>query len=1174
MNTLRHLRGYLPYLAMIFLNAFVDLGHKIVIQNTVFKLYDGQTQIILTAIVNALILLPFILLFSPAGFIADRFPKHLVMRWSAALAVVVTSLITLSYYAGWFWVAFGLTLLLATQSAIYSPAKYGYIRELVGDEALARANGAVQAITIVAILLGTFVFSALFELLLPAQLPDSGSAIMTTVAPLGWVLVGLSVMELVVALRLPAFAGGSAAHFSARAYASGSYLRHNLAALRAHSTIWLCILGLALFWGVCQVVLAVFPAFAKDTLQETNTLVIQGLLACSGIGIVLGSLLAGRISARHIDLGLIPLGALGMSASLVLLPGLESALAMGLTFIALGLSGGLLLVPLNSLIQYHAGSANSGTILAGNNWVQNLAMVGFLLLSVLFASLGFSTHTLLWLMALAAMAGTGWAIVHLPQSLARIVAALIFKRRYRIAVIGFEHLPHSGPVLLLGNHISWIDWALVQIACPRPVRFVMLRSIYNQPLLKPLFKAFGVIPIAAGGSREALADVNFALSNGEVVCLFPEGAISRNGQLGEFKRGFERAVLNPDGSGAAIGGVIVPFYLHGLWGSRFSRADGGLRNNATALRRDLFVAFGQPLPMTTAAPALKQAVAELSISAWSEHIRTLPTLPLAFLQTARHQPGAAACVDSSSGEPLSYRRLLTMTLVFARALRRLNPTPGARIGILLPSSSVAMAANMAVLLRGQVAVNLNYTATPEACAKAMAKAGIDTVISADKFLNRLESKGMDCRAWLGTATLLPAESLQTGLSPLQMAAWFAAASLLPAALLQLLFGQRREMEDAAAILFSSGSEGSPKGIVLSHRNLMSNIKQISAMLDTRNDDVIMGGLPPFHSFGLTVTTLLPLVEGIPVVCHPDPTDTLAMARAIATHQATILCATATFLRLYSKNRKVEPLMLESLRVVVAGAEKLQGEVRREFESKFNKIIYEGYGATETTPVASVNIPDRLDLQAWKVQRGNQPGSVGLPVPGCCFRIVEPQTLAPLPAGTDGLILIAGNQVMLGYLDDAAKTREVIIELDGQRWYKTGDKGHLDEHGFLTIVDRYSRFAKIGGEMVSLGAVEETAQALLQPLDAKIDLLAIALPDPKKGERVILLAATALAADTLRQALLQGGMNPLLLPAQVFTVAALPVLGAGKKDVQGAKRLVEALLAGAPEPEQAAEPAPQ
>lgn len=1166
MNTLRTWRagiaGYLPYLAMIFLNAFVDLGHKIVIQNTIFKLYDGPAQVVLTAIVNALILLPFILLFSPAGFIADRFPKHRVMRFSAGFALAITLLITVSYFAGWFWLAFGLTLVLAIQSAIYSPAKYGYIRELVGTELLAKANATVQALTIVAILLGTFVFSGLFELCLNRQEWTAAADILQLIAPVGFVLVALTLLELLLSLRLPARGQGSVANFSMADYGRGRYLRSNLQAVRSHPVIWLSIVGLALFWGVCQVVLAAFPAFAKETLHATNTLLIQGLLACSGVGIVLGSLLAGRISARHIDLGLIPLGALIMTGMLLWLPTLSTPLLMATAFIGIGLGGGLLLVPLNSLIQYHAGTDNSGVILAGNNWIQNIVMLGFLLLSVVFALTGLSSRGLLVLMALVCVGGSLWAIRRLPQSLVRIVAAFIFKRRYHINVIGFEHLPRSGPVLLLGNHISWIDWALVQIACPRPVRFVMLLSIYNQPLLKPIFKAFGVIPISAGNSKEALGEVNQALRAGEVVCLFPEGAISRNGQLGEFKRGYERALSLADDNGEGLDrGVILPFYLHGLWGSRFSRAGGGLRRNSAELKRDLFVAFGQPLPLNTTAPQLKQAVSQLSISAWSDYVERLPTVAEGFLRNACQHRSATACVDSANGQPLSYRRLLTMTLIFARALRQCSPTQGERIGILLPSSSAAIAANLAVMLRGQVAVNLNYTASPEACAQAISKANISTVLTADKFLHRLQAKGIDCQQWLGNAKLLRAEDIQASVSYGQMAASLCAASLMPARLLYLLFGQRRHIEDAAAVLFSSGSEGSPKGIELSHRNLMSNIKQISAMLDTRSDDVIMGGLPPFHSFGLAVTTLLPVVEGIPVVCHPDPTDTLNMAKAIARHQATILCATATFLRLYCKNRKVEPLMLESLRVVVAGAEKLQEEVRTAFERKFNKIIYEGYGATETTPVASVNIPDRLDLHSWKVQRGNQPGSVGLPVPGSCFRIVDPQTLATLPTGEDGLILIAGNQVMLGYLNDPAKTGEVIVELDGQRWYKTGDKGHLDENGFLTIVDRYSRFAKIGGEMVSLGAVEATALTLLKPLDDKLELMAIALPDDKKGEKVVMLVATSLEAESLQKTLIQGGMPPLLLPAQLYVVTALPVLGTGKKDVQGAKQLVASLAAG-------------
>jgi acyl-[acyl-carrier-protein]-phospholipid O-acyltransferase/long-chain-fatty-acid--[acyl-carrier-protein] ligase len=264
---------------------------------------------------------------------------------------------------------------------------------------------------------------------------------------------------------------------------------------------------------------------------------------------------------------------------------------------------------------------------------------------------------------------------------------------------------------------------------------------------------------------------------------------------------------------------------------------------------------------------------------------------------------------------------------------------------------------------------------------------------------------------------------------------------------------------------------------------MSNIKQISDVLKTRDDDVVMGCLPPFHSFGLTVTTFLPLIEGIPVVCHPDPTDVVNIAKAISRNKVTVMCATATFLRLYTKNKKVQPLMLDSLRIVVAGAEKLSSDVREEFHDKFNKVIYEGYGATETTPVASVNIPDQLDMNDWHVQVGSKIGSVGLPLPGCSFRIVDPATLETLAPNQDGLILISGTQVMLGYLNDEEKTKSVIVELDGRRWYKTGDKGHLDEDGFLTIVDRYSRFAKLGGEMISLGAVESEIKKVITEADA-------------------------------------------------------------------------------------------
>ncbi len=310
---------------------------------------------------------------------------------------------------------------------------------------------------------------------------------------------------------------------------------------------------------------------------------------------------------------------------------------------------------------------------------------------------------------------------------------------------------------------------------------------------------------------------------------------------------------------------------------------------------------------------------------------------------------------------------------------------------------------------------------------------------------------------------------------------------------------------------------------------------------------------PFHAFGLTVTLIMPLIEGVPIACHPDPTDVLGIAQTIARYRATILFGTATFLNLYARNRKVDPILLESLRIVVAGAERLPEKVRHDFQLKFNKYILEGYGATETTPVASVNVPNAVDTNDWKIQVGQHEGSVGLPLPGTSFKIVDPDSREELPLGEDGMILISGNQVMLGYLHDEVKTREAIFEQDGMRWYITGDKGHLTPEGFLIIVDRYSRFAKIGGEMVSLGAVEEQARAQL-PEESDEDLAAAAVPDAKKGERVIVLVTSDELETKLRDMMLAGGVSPLMVPSRVIKVEEIPKLGSGKTDFSALNEL--------------------
>ncbi|MEA3411407.1 MAG: acyl-[ACP]--phospholipid O-acyltransferase [Pseudomonadota bacterium] len=1143
MDKLLRIIGFIPYTAMIFLNAFVDLGHKIVIQNTVFKIYEGQTQVILTAIVNGLILLPFILLFSPAGFLSDRFAKPRVMRASAWAALGITLGITLCYYLGWFQMAFAMTFLLAIQSAIYSPAKYGYIKELVGQDQLAVANAVVQATTTVAILSGVFLYSVLFERHLAGVTYTGESGLLRAIAPIGWVLVASTLAELYFAYRLPRHEAADAGRrFDCRHYVTGRYLAGNLRAIFANRVIWLSIVGLSVFWAISQVVLASFPAFAKETLSETNTVVIQGLLACAGVGIVIGSTLAGRASRNYIETGLIPLGAIGIVVTLILIPRLTDPTSLSAVFLALGVAGGLFVIPLNALIQFHARDAERGTVMAGNNWVQNVVMLSFLGLTVAFSAWGLDSIGLFHILTIVALAGAIYTVTQLPQSLVRYVLATLMRGRYRVRVLGFDHIPQQGAVLMLGNHISWLDWAMVQIASPRPVRFVMQREIYARWYLKWIMDFFGVVPISSGRSREALNSINCLLRDGEVVCLFPEGTISRNGQIGRFQRGFEKAVAGAEG-------VILPFYLQGLWGSRFSHSGERLqRNTGRGIKRDVIVAFGSPLPLDSTAETVKQRVFDLSIEAWGEFARNLDTLPREWIRTVKRQGGSDGVIDTSAGT-LSHRKTLTAAIAFSRLIERRSHETN--IGVLLPSSAAGIIINMAVLLRGKTVVNLNYTADPVALHCAMERAGITSIYTSKRFLSKLGKKGLNPGDALSGAKILHLEDLKAEISGISSLLVYGAVALLPSRVVQALFAKRVPAESPAAILFSSGSEGAPKGVVLSHRNIMSNISQVSAVLDTCDDDVVMGILPLFHAFGMTVTSFLPLIEGLPVVCHPDPSDAVNVGKAIARYKATILCGTSTFLRLYARNRRVQPAMLESLRVVVAGAERLSPDVREAFSLKFSKPVFEGYGATETAPVASVNIPDRLDRSHMQVQHGAKQGTVGLPLPGSSFRIVDPQTLDELPAGKDGLILIGGPQVMTGYLADEAKTTEVLIRLDEVTWYKTGDKGHVDSDGFLTIVDRYSRFAKIGGEMISLGAVEEQVRHLAG-LEGQ-DLVAVNLPDGKKGEKVVLMVTGVAETSGVRERLIAGGCNPLMIPAGIHHVESVPKLGSGKTDFAAAKR---------------------
>ena len=1148
MLKLFRITGFMPYLAIMFLNASVDLAHKITIQNVLLKSFEGDTQTILTALVNTMILLPFIFLFSPSAFLNEKFSRTNVIRYSSVAAVVISALICLCYFSGQFYWAFGLTLVLAAQSAIYSPAKYSIIKSIVGSEKLGMANGVIQALTIVAILFSSFAFSFYFEQDYAAS--TDPNVVLQSVSLIGVALVVLSTLEALFAWRIPFYPQETEqqAVFSAKKYAKLSYLRENVNALRADSNIWLSIIGLSLFWGVSQVVVAAFPAHYKANFGSDNALVIQGILAISGVGLILGSYIAGKWSDYHIEHGIVPIGALGLFFSLLGLTLSGTNTGLSLCSFGFGFFGGLFIVPLNATIQFLAKEESSGRIMAGNNFIQNIFMVGFLLLSMLLVSLQVSTTGLFFFTALVCLIGSFFAILQLPHLFARLLMLPIVKASYRFHVDGLRNLPQTGGVLMLGNHISWIDWMILQAASPRAIRFVMYRPIYNKWYLKWLFKFFRVIPIGAGASKESIQAIRACLEKGEVVALFPEGHISYNGQINEFQKGFELILKGLENV------AVMPFYLRGLWGSSFSRADNFYKRMTKRQgKREILVAFGPVVDASVDAATMKQKVVELSFSAWERFINRQKPLQHHWLDQAKSQL-LKSCVADAQGMELNNLKFITGVLVFVKKLKNVLKN-NKHIGVLLPSSAVGAMVNMALFVMGKVPVNLNYTLSQKSMQKALAKANISHVITSEKFLNKLKDKGFDFAEVLGDKAIFAENLAKTTARSTKISALLTAL-LMPASLMKLCYFAETTLNDTATILFSSGSEGDPKGIELSHKNLLTNIKQVSELLNFKHNDVILNSLPIFHSFGLTVTTLMPLCEGVKMVSCPDPTDGATIGKMAARHHVSILFGTSTFFRLYSKNKKLDPLMFQQVRMVIAGAEKLKSDVREAFRLKFGLEIYEGYGATETAPVACVNMPNMLDPDTLNSFTFSKIGSVGLPLPGTVIKIVNPETLEELATGEDGLILIGGGQVMKGYLNDPEKTADVIVEIDGVRYYKTGDKGHIDAQGFITIVDRYSRFAKIGGEMISLGAVEE---ALLQVFGDETQFTATSISDEKKGESVVLLVKSTLELADIKARIKASSLVPIMQPSEVLLVEEIPLLGSGKVDFKGAKQLAQKLL---------------
>ena len=1144
----------IAFLFVVFCNAFVDVTHKVLLQNIAFKVFDGSTQVVWISIINSLIIIPFILLFTLSGFLSDKYDKKNILVYGAVSSFLLSILMIIAYLSGNFYFAMGSLVLLAIQSAVYSPAKFGIIIDIYGRKNLASGNAFLQAISMMAILFSIASASIVFEFFYNnnnLQTLTTKEELLSAILPLTYYIVPFAFLEMLVSFLFlkninTSYNKNKDLTLNKKELFQGKLLQNNMKILTSNNAIFLSVIGLSVFWGISQSTMAVFPSFAKMYLGISDVSIINGVIGASGIGIAIGSIMYSKISKYYIEVGTIPLAAFGMALTLYISTLVASPILLAIIFLFFGFFGGMFIVPLNALIQFNAKKKVLGTILAGNNWFHSVSMFLMLGMTTIVSYYGFDPLKTIYLILLITLIGTMYTIYQLPQSLILLFLKTIVGMKYKLEVNGITNIPQTGGVLLLGNHISWIDWAVVLMAVPKEVRFVMDKTIYSKWYIKWIFRMFNAIPISNASSKTTIKIIAKQLDEGNIVVIFPEGSITRNGHLGEFKKGFEKILelTNTDVK-------VVPFYIRGLWESMFSRANQKFKKSNRT--NSVTISFARYMKKENAnIISVKKQIINLSTKSWQEHIKNLKPLNETIFNRLKELKNNMIFTDST-GLELSGHKFLTASIVFKNLLKK--QIENQNVGILLPSSTAGAFINYSVLLMGKTAVNLNYTSQIETLKYCISKAQIKSIITSRKFIEKLELRGIDLKEAFEDVELIYLEDLRQNISKAKSLSVFLSVKILPSFLSKLIYLTKTKKDDTVLILFSSGSEGTPKGIELSGDNILGNAQQIANIINVNDEDIILGSLPLFHAFGIVVTTYLPLIEGIRCVAHPDPTDGLAIAKLISSYKVTIMCGTSTFFRLYTKNQKIHSLMFESLRLVVSGAEKLREDVRIEFKKRFAKDILEGFGTTETSPVATCNLPDVLSPD-FSIQKGQKAGTVGMAIPGTTIKVVDPVTFKELKVNEEGMILISGIQVMKSYLDDEDRTKKALKVINAKTYYITGDKGKLDEDGFLTIVDRYSRFAKIGGEMISLGAIEELISKFIESTDNLIDFLVTSLEDEKKGEKIILLISNANKEfiQELKEKILKNFDNKLMIPSEIKIVEEIPKLGSGKKDFVKAKYL--------------------
>jgi len=1089
---------------------------------------EGSGGGALATLAGVILMAPFFVLSALGGELADKYDKALVARRLKFAEIFVAGIAAAGFALQSVPILMTSLGLFGVISALFGPIKYGILPDHLKTQELSAGNALIESGTFAAILLGTIAGGLAAGRDKP---PVVVAAIVVAIAIACWLssrmipATGAAAPDLVI-VRNP--------------WTSTWALIRDL---KSEKRLWDGTLIVSWFWLVGAVALSLLPSLVEQVVGGAETVFTLCLMVFA-VGVAVGSGLAARASHVRPNLAVVPIGGFIMSLFMLALawtaygvtkganipPFAFAASAAGFHILVelfgIAVGGGMFVVPSFAAVQAWAAPERRARVIAAVNVISAAFIVvsGVAVAALQLIGLGVAA-IFAWLGVLTLVA-TGMVMKTWGKEGVRDLGGFIFKLLFRVEVRGLENLPPAGMRLVIApNHVSLLDGPLLHSVLPIDAAFAVDTGIAKAWWARPFMAMIHAYTIDPGNPFATRHLVNLVKS-GETLVIFPEGRLTVTGSLMKV---YDGAAMIADKGDA----VIVPV-----------RIEGAQRSTLSYLKASQIKKAWFPKITVTFLPAVKltidenlrgkarrvaagAALQDVMINALVLNTIMDQTLFEGLASAHRNRDAGRAAVEDPLTGGLSYRKLILGAQVLSRKLERLTGV-GDNVGVLLPNSNGVAVTFFALQTIGRVPAMLNFSAGPVSVRAACHAARVKVVLTSRVFIEKARLAPL-IEALEADARIVYLDDLRKTIGVLDK-------------LLGFLDGTRQRVacnsEDPAVILFTSGSEGTPKGVVLSHRNILANAAQALARVDANAEDKVFNALPVFHSFGLTGGLMMPLLAGIPVYLYPSPLHYRIVPELIYQTNSTILFGTDTFLAGYARSAHVYDF--RALRLVLAGAEAVKEKTRNLYLSRFGVRILEGYGVTETSPVLAMNTP-----------MANKPGTVGRLSP-----LMEAR-LDPVPGIEDGgRLFVRGPNVMLGYL---RADNPGVLDPPENGWHDTGDIVSIDAEGFISIKGRAKRFAKIAGEMISLSAVETMAAALWPNSQS----IVVSVPDERKGERLALITTERDATrDALAKQAKASGATELSAPSYVMVVDKIPLLGTGKVDYVTASAMAKERFAEA------------